>query len=160
MLDKDYRDILLALSAEKASFILVGAFAMASHGYVRTTGDLDIWVMPSPANAEAVFRALKRYGAFLHDLTPEDLSKGGIVFQIGVAPRRVDIMTSATGLRYEAALAESVETSIDGIAVRVLSLGDLIANKRAIGRPKDLADVKELKSLRASEKAPKRKRRV
>jgi hypothetical protein len=87
MLNEDYRDILHALAEEKVRFLLVGAYAMAAHGYPRATMDIDIWVMPSPQNADAVLRALRRFGAPLHNLTKEDLQKDETVFQIGVAPR-------------------------------------------------------------------------
>jgi len=77
MLNEDYRDILHALSDEKVKFLLIGAYAMAAHGYPRATMDIDIWVMPSPQNADAVLLALRRFGAPLHNLTKEDLQKGG-----------------------------------------------------------------------------------
>ncbi len=95
MLNEDYKDMLHALSVEKAKFILVGAYALAAHGYPRATMDIDIWVKPSPKNADAVLRALRRFGAPLHNLTREDLQKDGTIFQIGVAPRRIDIITEA-----------------------------------------------------------------
>ena len=98
MLNEDYRDMLHVLSEEKVKFILVGAYALAAHGYPRATMDIDIWVMPSPENADAVLRALSRFGVPLHKLTKEDLLKDGTIFQIGVAPRRIDIITSASGL--------------------------------------------------------------
>ncbi len=94
MLNEDYKDMLRALSEEKVKFLLVGAYAMAAHGYPRTTMDINIWVMPSPQNADAVLRALRRFGAPLHNLTKEDLQKDGTIFQIGVAPRRIDIITT------------------------------------------------------------------
>jgi len=103
MLNEDYKDILLALSVEKVSFLLVGAYALAVHGYPRATMDMDIWIMPSPQNADAVLRALQRFGAPLHKLTKEDLQKDDTVFQIGVAPRRIDLITSASGLQFEEA---------------------------------------------------------
>ena len=96
MLNEDYRDMLQALADEKVSFLLVGAYAMAAHGYPRATMDIDIWVMPSPQNADAVLRALRYFGAPLHNLTKEDLLKDGTIFQIGVAPRRIDIITAAS----------------------------------------------------------------
>jgi hypothetical protein len=150
MLNDDYKDMLRALSDERARFLLVGAYALAAHGYLRATADIDIWVMPSPGNAEAVLRALKRFGAPLHDLTKDDLEKDDTVFQIGVPPRRIDIITGATGLRFEDAYAHSTETEIDGIPVRIPSLEDLILNKKASGRTKDLADAEALESLRDS----------
>jgi predicted nucleotidyltransferase len=151
MLNKDYRDILRALSAEKVEFLLVGAYAMAAHGCVRVTMDIDLWIMPSPGNAEAVLRALERFGAPLYDLTEADLLKEDTVFQIGVAPRRIDIITGVTGLQFEEAFARSVTLKIDGFEVRVLSLDDLIRNKRASGRTQDLADAEALESLKDSE---------
>jgi len=148
MLNEDYSDMLRALCGEKAEFLLVGAYAMATHGYPRATMDMDIWVRPSPENARAVMRALKGFGAPLHNLTEDDLQKTDTVFQIGVAPRRIDILTAATGLRFEEAYSRSMTVDIEGIQVRVPSLEDLIRNKRATARPKDLADAETLESLR------------
>jgi hypothetical protein len=150
MLNKDYRDILHALAGENAKFLLVGAYAMAAHGYLRATMDIDIWVLPSADNARAVLRALKRFGAPLHDLTEADLQRDDTIFQIGVAPRRIDIITGATSLRFDEASERSVELEMEGIQVRILSLDDLIRNKRAAGRTKDLADAEALESLRDS----------
>jgi hypothetical protein len=152
MLNEDYKDMLLALSAEKVRFILVGAYALAAHGYPRATMDIDIWVMPSPENADAVLQALRRFGAPLHNLTKEDLLKDGTIFQIGVAPRRIDIITAASGLRFEPAYRNSIPVNIEGIEVRIPSIDDLILNKRATGRTKDLADAEALESLKNSER--------
>jgi hypothetical protein len=151
MLNKDYKDMLHALAGEKAKFLLVGAYAMAVHGYPRATVDMDIWVMPSPENADAVVRAIERFGAPLHDLTKADLLKDDTVFQIGVAPRRIDIITGASGLRFEEVFARSLDVNIEGLPIRVLALDDLIRNKRAIGRTKDIADAEALESLRDSQ---------
>ncbi|MBD3265963.1 hypothetical protein GF373_04780 [bacterium] len=151
MLNEDYRDILLALLEEKTKFLLVGAYAMAIHGYPRTTLDIDLWVMPSPNNAEAVLRALRRYGASLQGLTKEDLEEEGTVFQIGVAPRRIDIITTANGLPFDAAYERSLPVKINGIEVRIPSIDDLIHNKKATGRTKDLADVEALESLKKNQ---------
>jgi len=154
MLNEDYRDMLHALSDEKVKFLLVGAYALAAHGYPRATMDIDIWVMPSPENAEAVLRALTRFGAPLHDLTKEDLQKDGTVFQIGVAPRRIDIITGATGLHFEETLRNSITVNIEGIEIHIPSINDLIRNKRATGRTKDLADAETLEALKKSEQQP------
>jgi len=147
MLNEDYRDMLRALCEEKVRFILVGAYALAAHGYPRATMDIDIWVMPSPRNADAVFRALRRFGTPLHNLTKEDLQQDGTVFQIGVAPRRIDILTTASGLQFEEAYRRSLSVNIEGVEVPVLSVEDLIRNKRASGRTKDLADAEALEAL-------------
>jgi hypothetical protein len=151
MLNEDYRDILHALSDEKVRFLLVGAYALAAHGYPRATMDIDIWVMPSPQNADAVLRALRRFGAPLHNLTKEDLQKGGIIFQIGVAPRRIDLITTASGLQFEQTYQRSLCVNIEGIEVHIPSIDDLIRNKLATGRTKDLADVEVLESFKNSE---------
>jgi hypothetical protein len=151
MLNEDYRDILLALSDEKVKFLLVGAYALAAHGYPRSTMDIDIWVMPSAENADAVLRALRHFGAPVHNLTRDDLQKDETIFQIGIAPRRIDIITSATGLQFEETYRRSLSVNIEGIEVPIPSIDDLIRNKRAIGRTKDLADVEALESLKTSE---------
>ena len=151
MLNEDYRDMLHVLSEEKVRFILVGAYALAAHGYPRATMHIDIWVMPSPDNADAVLRALSRFGAPLNNLTKEDLLKDGTIFQIGVAPKRIDIITTVTGLQFENTYQNSISVNIEGIEVRIPSIDDLILNKRATGRTKDLADAEALESLKNSE---------
>jgi hypothetical protein len=151
MLNEDYKDMLQTLFDEKVRFLLVGAYAMAAHGYPRATMDIDIWVMPSPQNADAVLRALLRFGAPLHNLTKEDLQKDGTIFQIGVAPRRIDIITAASGLEFEETYARSLSVNLEGIEVHIPSLEDLIRNKRASGRTRDLADAEALESLKNSE---------
>ena len=148
MLNEDYKEMLQELSAEKVRFLLVGAYALAAHGYPRATIDLDIWVMPSADNAEAVLRALRRFGAPVSNLTKQYLQEAGTVFQIGVAPRRIDIMTTASGLEFNDAFNNSLAVDIEGIPVHVPSINDLIRNKKAVGRTKDLADAEALKALR------------
>jgi hypothetical protein len=150
MLNEDYKDMLLALFDEKVRYLLVGAYALAAHGYPRATMDMDIWIMPSSQNADAVLRALSRFGAPLHNLTKEDLQKDGTVFQIGVAPRRIDIITAASGLDFEETYGRSLSVTIEGIEVHIPSIDDLIRNKRASGRTKDLADAEALEFLKSS----------
>jgi hypothetical protein len=148
MLNEDYREMLQELSGENVKFLLVGAYALAVHGYPRATVVLDIWVMPSPTNAEAVLRALRRYGAHLGDLTAQDLQQEETVFQIGVAPRRIDIITALSGLEFNGVFNNSLSVDIEGIPVHVPSIDDLIRNKRAVGRTKDLADAEALEALK------------
>ncbi len=148
MLNEDYRDMLQALGEEKVRFLLVGAYALAAYGFPRSTMDIDIWVEPTPGNAEAVMRAVKRFGAPLRQLSKEDLLKDDTVFQIGVAPRRIDILTGVSGLDFDEALAGSTEVEFEELRFRIPSLDDLIANKRASGRTKDLADAEALESLK------------
>lgn len=151
MLNEDYKDMLQAFADEKVRFLLVGAYALAAHGYPRATMDIDIWVMPAPENADAVLRALRRFGSPLHNATKGDFEKEGTVFQIGVAPRRIDIITSASGLRFEDAFQNSTTVDLEGIEVHIPSVSDLIRNKRASGRTKDLADAEALEELGNSE---------
>jgi predicted nucleotidyltransferase len=151
MLNEDYREMLQCLSDEGVEFLLVGAYALAAHGYPRATMDIDVWVMPSPDNAAAVLRALERFGAPSQGLTREDLQKEDTIFQIGVAPRRIDIITGASGLNFAETLARSSKITIEGIDLRIPSIEDLIRNKRASGRTKDLADIEALESLRGSD---------
>jgi len=152
MLNEDYKDILQCLAAENVKFLLVGAFALAAHGYPRATMAIDVWVMPSPDNAEAVLKALRRFGSPLHQLTVDDLKRDDTIFQIGVAPRRIDLITGASGLRFEDAFAHSTEIDIEGIKIRIPTVDDLIINKRASGRTKDLADVEALELIKNSSK--------
>lgn len=152
MLNEDYKEMLSCLAEEGVKFLLVGAYALAAHGYPRATMDIDLWVMPSSENAEAVIRALQRFGAPLHDLTLGDLQKDDTVFQIGVAPRRIDIITGASGLQFHEAFQNSVCIEIEGHQVRIPSLDDLIRNKKASGRTKDLADAEALETMISSQR--------
>ena len=147
MLNEDYKDMLRALADEKVKFLLVGAYALAAHGYPRATMDIDIWIMQSPENADAVLRALQHFGTPLQNLTEQDFQRDGTVFQIGVAPRRIDIITTAAGLRFEEAFENSLVVDLEGIEIHIPSLTDLIRNKRAAGRTKDIADAEALEEL-------------
>ena len=141
MLNPDYRDILSVFSEENVEYLLVGAYAMAVHGYVRATGDIDLWVRAEPANALRVMRALARFGAPLSQVTAEDFSNPGIVFQIGLEPRRIDILTIIDGVDFEQAWSERMEVEIETLRVSVISRTQLKQNKKASGRPKDMADL-------------------
>jgi hypothetical protein len=138
--------MLSALSAEGAEHLLVGAYALAVHGVPRATGDIDLWVRPSPANAERVIRALARYGAPIGGLTVDDLAKPGTVFQIGVAPHRIDVLTAIDGVEFGEAWSRRITTEIAGTAVPVIGRDDLIRNKRSTGRPQDQADADRLEN--------------
>jgi hypothetical protein len=140
-LNQDFVEMLSALSEAGADHLVVGAHALAAHGYPRATGDLDILVRPTPGNAERVWRALVSFGAPLSQLTMADLSAPDVVFQIGVVPCRVDILTSISGVDFDDAWSGRKIVRIAGIDVAVLGRDALLRNKRASGRPKDLADV-------------------
>jgi len=144
MLNSDYKELLSIFNEEKVKFILVGAYAMAVHGYPRATMDIDIWVIGELKNSKAVMKALRRFGAPMNDISSEDFQKNDIIFQIGVFPRRVDIITSVDGLEFKEAYERSIDVEIENIKLKVLSKEDLIKNKLASGRTKDLADVETL----------------
>jgi hypothetical protein len=139
--DPDFRDILSEFSAEGVEFLLVGAYAMAAYGVPRATGDLDLWIRPSADNASRVLRALGRFGAPVAELTVEDLSTARFNFQIGVAPKRIDILTSIDGVEFRDAWAHRIVTQVEGLKIAVIGRDQLIQNKRATGHPKDLLDV-------------------
>jgi len=117
---------------------------MGAYGYPRATGDIDIWVEPTVDNAVKVFTALKEFGAPLKDLTQETFAKKGIIFQIGLPPRRIDILTEIDGVEFSKALNKRNDIVIDSLKIPFLSLKDLIVNKKATGRDKDKVDVKFL----------------
>jgi len=145
-LNEDFRDVLAELVAAGARFLVVGAHALAVHGVPRATGDLDIWVEPGASNAHRVMNALVAFGAPVEALgvTEVDLTEPGMVIQIGLPPRRIDVLTSLTGLTFEAAWESRADIGLDGLEVPVLGRAALIENKRATGRPQDLADVDAL----------------
>jgi hypothetical protein len=146
-MNPDFRDLLSEFSDGGVESLIVGAHALATHGFVRATKDLDIWVRPSRDNARKIMRALTSFGAPLHDLSEEDLAKPGLIFQIGVPPLRIDIVTSIDGVSFDEAWLDRVQVQWDSVPVAVLSRRHLIMNKRASGRLQDLADLERLESL-------------
>jgi predicted nucleotidyltransferase len=147
MLNSDYKEMLQCLLEERVRFLLVGAYALAVHGYPRATKDIDFLVWATPENAASLMNALAKFGAPLDDVSAADFSAKGIVFQIGNAPRRIDILTSISGVEFEQAYSAKKTVLLEGLEVPVISLQDLIVNKRASGRAQDLADVEKLTSI-------------
>lgn len=140
-MNQDFHDLLSALCEAGARFLVVGAYAVSFHAEPRATGDLDLWVEPSPENATKVLAALRAFGAPLHDLTTEDLARPDVVFQIGVPPRRIDLLTSITGVTFDDAWDSRAEVTYGDVRCFVIGRDALIRNKTALGRPKDLIDV-------------------
>ena len=140
-MNRDFVEMLSALSAAKADYLVVGAHALAAHGVVRATGDLDIWVRPTRINADRVWSALTAFGAPLDKITKGELASDDIIFQIGVAPNRIDILTAISGVDFDRAWVNRVTIVLVDLQVPVLGKEDLIINKRSAGRPQDLADV-------------------
>jgi hypothetical protein len=143
-MNPDFRDLLAAFNEHGVEFLIVGAHALAAHGLVRATKDLDVWVRPSAENASRVIAGLVEFGAPLHDLTVDDLSRPGLIFQIGVEPIRIDVITTIDGVTFDEAWPDRVQARFADQGAAVLSRHHLLANKRAAGREQDLLDVKWL----------------
>jgi len=144
--NQDFLDLFEALAAEGARFMVVGAHAMAVHGLPRATGHLDVWVDTDGDNLERVLAALTRFGAPIDSLglSPADLERPGQVVQIGLPPRRVDLLTTLSGLHFEQAWPGRVTHRIGAVEVPFIGRQDLVRNKRATGRARDLADLEAL----------------
>jgi hypothetical protein len=143
---EDFRDILTACTESGVRFLVVGAHALAAHGVPRVTGDLDLWVDPTAENAARVWAALARFGAPLESLgvRQTDLVAADRVIQLGLPPYRIDILTGLTGIRFDHAWPDRLAGTLFGVPVSFLGREAFILNKRASGRPKDLADLRAL----------------
>jgi hypothetical protein len=124
-------------------YLIVGAHAMAVHGVPRATGDLDVWVRPEAGNAERVLQALIRFGAPIESIKvrADDLAQPGMVYQIGLPPRRIDILTEISGVDFDEAWSSRVTQALAGLEIPFLGREALVRNKRASGRIKDLSDL-------------------
>ena len=135
----DFKELLLAFNAHNVENLIVGAHALAAHGHVRATKEMDVWVRPELSNAKKVLQALSDFGAPLSGLTVDDLSRKHTIFQIGLPPLRIDIITDIDGVEFADAWPDRVETSFGGVPTFVISRGHLITNKRTSARLQDLA---------------------
>lgn len=143
-LSPDFQEFLRAFVAHDVQFLIVGGYALAAHGHPRYTKDLDVWVWTDHANAERVVAALEDFGFGGLDLTTADFEDPDMVVQLGREPQRIDILTFASGLEFEAAYRRRVIVEVGGLAVPFISVADLRTNKLASGRLRDQADVAEL----------------
>jgi predicted nucleotidyltransferase len=139
-----YRELLQLLNEFEVEYLIVGGFAVMKYGEPRYTKDLDVWVHNSSENSERVIAALKKFGAPLeHDgIRPETFAGSQVVYQIGIAPVRVDILTEITGVQFPDAWRRRVASTFFGLPVHFISLDDLVTNKQALGRSSDLQDLK------------------
>ncbi|MEO8501991.1 MAG: hypothetical protein ABI565_13820 [Vicinamibacteria bacterium] len=145
-MNEDFDDLLRCLLDEEARFLIVGAHAMAAHGVPRATGDIDVWIATDDLNVGRVFRALAKFGAPLGSMgvSPSDFLAPDLVVQVGIPPRRIDILTGISGVTFDAAWDRRDLFPFVGRSVPVLGRDDLMTNKRAAGRPKDIADIAAL----------------
>ena len=143
-MNPDFKELLHTFNAHNVEYLVVGAHALAAYGHVRATKDLDVWVRPDLANGHKVLQALAAFGAPLGDLTADDLSKAGTIFQIGVPPLRIDLITAIDGVEFSEAWPDRFRAAFAGEPVFVISRHHLITNKRAAARLQDLADAERL----------------
>lgn len=141
---RDFKEFLRLLHDHDVDYLLVGGFAVALHGYARTTADIDVWVSRERDNAERIVACLKEFGFDLPDLTPEVFLEPDRVIRMGNAPLRIEILTDIDGVAFDECRHRAIVHDLEGGDVRVISLEDLKRNKRASGRPKDLDDLSHL----------------
>lgn len=140
-MNPDFVDLLRAFAAADVRFLIVGAYALALHGRPRATGDLDVWVDPTPDNAHRVMRALQDFGAPMAEISEADFARPGAVYQIGVPPGRIDLLTELSGLTFEEAWPDRLERPFGELHVPFIGRAAFLRNKHATGRPKDLGDI-------------------
>ena len=145
-LDKDFNEFVELFLEHNVRFLIVGGYALAAHGLPRATGDLDAWVWVNPENAQNIMRALNAFGFQNLSLTESDFSKEDSIIQLGYPPFRIDILTSIDGVAFDQAWEKKIVVELNGMNVPFIGRDDLITNKKAAGRPQDIADVSRLTS--------------
>ncbi len=141
---KDFKELLGLFNRYKVEYVIVGAYALAFHGCPRYTGDIDILVKPDSNNAKKIIEAIKEFGFESLDLTVEDFSSQEKVIQLGVPPVRIDILTSLTGVTWEQISSNRAKGKYGDIPVYFIGKNELVANKKSLGRHKDLADIESI----------------
>ena len=151
-LPQDFRDLLVELHDARAQFVVLGGHAVAFHGHPRATKDLDVLVRADAGNAGCVYRALAAFGAPLHtfEVSEADFVKYDGVLQMGLPPHRIDILNRADGISFDEAIADGVTFELEGRRIPIIGRAALLKNKRAAGRPQDLADVHALEKKQGS----------
>jgi predicted nucleotidyltransferase len=139
----DFKEFLKLLTSNGVEYMLVGGYAVIYYGYTRTTGDMDVWIAVSPANAQRVADTVRQFG-FTSGINADTFLQRGKMFRMGMPPIRIELLTTISGVDFADAYSRIVDATIDGIQVKVISLADLKANKRASGRAKDQADLANL----------------
>jgi len=143
----DFKELFSIFNEEKVEYLVIGAHAVMFYTGPRYTKDLDIWVNPSADNAARVYKALKRFGAPLEGVAPNDLADPNLVYQVGIEPNRFDIQMGTEALDFGAAWPNRSRSSYDGVPINILGKGDLIKTKRACARPQDLIDAEKLSAI-------------
>ncbi len=143
-LPEDFREFLSLLNAHNVHYMLIGGHAVGAHGFVRATNDIDVWIESSLANARRVEAAIRAFGFDVPELAAEKLIEPSIITRMGVTPMRIEVLNSISGVTFGKAFPNRVFASVQGTSIPVIGLSDLLTNKRASGRNKDLADIDEL----------------
>jgi hypothetical protein len=143
-LHADFKELLHLFNVNQVRYLVVGGVAFIFHAEPRYTKDIDVWISTDEENAERVFRSLAEFGAPIKGMTPDDFSKEGFFYQMGVPPLRIDVLMSITGLSFDKAWDHRVQGRIEGETVMFISKDDLITAKKAAGRPQDLIDANTL----------------
>jgi predicted nucleotidyltransferase len=145
MFSQDFREFIELLIKNKAEYLIVGGYAVGIHGHPRYTGDLDIWLNPTPQNAEQILKSVNEFGFSSFKLTLEDFTKPGNVIQLGYPPFRIDLLTEIDGVTFEDCYKNRKEVTIEELKVNFIGYNDLLKNKKETGRPRDIDDIDNLK---------------
>lgn len=144
-LDPNFKEFVRLLNKHGVEYLIVGGYAVVLHGYVRATGDIDIWVRSSGQNAERVLRSIEEFGFGSLGLKAGDFEKEGTIIQLGRPPLRIDLITNPDGLKFDTCYSRRVVAEVEkGLSADFIDLESLKANKRTVGRPKDLDDLENL----------------
>jgi hypothetical protein len=143
-LANDYKEFLRLLRAHGVEYLLIGGWAVGYHGYPRATYDLDVWIAMSPANADRVMKAVTEFGFAVPELSTDLFLQPDKIVRMGVEPKRIEVMTSISGVEFDKCYLKRLETTINDVPVSLINLHDLKTNKKASGRLKDLADLEQL----------------
>lgn len=144
LLTDDFKEFLKSLNDQSVEYLLVGGYAVGLHGYPRATADMDIWIRPTPSNAERIVRVVSDFGFSTTSLSPAIFLDPDSLVRFGIPPFRIELMATIDGVEFASCYERRVTFTIDGVDVPVLSLADLKANKRASGRHRDLNDLENL----------------
>ena len=147
----EFKELLELFTRQEVEFFIVGGYALAFHGHPRMTGDIDILVGTEPENSRKVLAALKEFGFGSLGLKESDFSKREEIIQLGYSPKRIDLLTSVSGVSWEQIKKNAIHCNLDGMLIDVISLDDFIKNKQVVGRPQDVADIAAVNSFKKEE---------
>lgn len=144
MINPDFREFIQSLNDNQVRYLVVGGYAVALHGYPRYTKDIDIWIELAPTNAARIINAVEQFGFGSVGLKEQDFLDAGTIIQLGYPPRRINLLTTLTGVDFNQCFMNRVVVDMDGLPINFIDLENLRKNKRATGRAQDLADIENL----------------